>query len=441
MVSKNVTTINGGDVETESRSPARLETVSHPLERALRSTMSPTRVRVLVCEDDGLISLTLRKALTVVGYEVIGEAKDGEEAVQLANRLQPDVILMDVSMPRLDGIEATKRIMQECPTVIIMVTAYSDEEVVQQASDAGAAGYLVKPVNNEQLQPAITLACTRFAQFAELVLANTQERKVVEEAERRAVEAQRLARELKQQLHQEQAVARALAETFLSQTLQLPGFQVASRYEPASEVVRVGGDYFDFIELGRGRVGMVIGDVCGKGTPAAAFTAKARYMLRAYAVEDPAPARVLSRLNHVLYENMGEECTFLTMVYGVLDLRSASFTYANAGHPPPTLFHAETGAAQELDSTGTLLGVVPGLEFEQDTAYLSPHSVLALFTDGITEARTSNQMFGNEGVWNVIRQYASRDAGEIAEAIFDAASNYAGGHLNDDVALVVIRRS
>src|SRR4051812_12533142 len=99
--------------------------------------------RVLIAEGEGLTPLRPPKALTNLGYEVVGEAKNGEEAIRLADRLLPDAILMDVRMPKLDGIEATKRIMQARPTAIVMITAYSERELVDAALRAGASGYLV----------------------------------------------------------------------------------------------------------------------------------------------------------------------------------------------------------------------------------------------------------------------------------------------------------
>lgn len=149
---------------------------------------SSTPLRVLVCEDEGLTALRLQRVLTKLGFTVVGEAKDGEEAIRLAGELKPDVILMDVHMPRATGIEATQRIMASCPTAIVMLTAYSDQELVQSALDAGASGYLVKPVKDEQLKPAITVARTSFAHFQELgtEIAGLKEtleaRKIVERA-------------------------------------------------------------------------------------------------------------------------------------------------------------------------------------------------------------------------------------------------------------------
>lgn len=146
------------------------------------------KARVLVCEDEGLIALRLQKSLAKLGYQVVGEARDGEEAVAQAALLQPDAILMDIRMPKLDGIAATELIMAQRPTAIVMITAYSERELVDSALRAGASGYLVKPVSDEQIQPALEVALGRFGELNDLrgELADMKEaleaRKVVERA-------------------------------------------------------------------------------------------------------------------------------------------------------------------------------------------------------------------------------------------------------------------
>jgi len=127
-----------------------------------------SRRRVLICEDEGLTALRLQTTLKNLGYEVVGEARDGEEAVAAAERLQPDAILMDVRMPRLDGIAATERIMKARPTAIVMITAFSEKELVEAALQAGASGYLVKPVSDDQIEPALRVALSRFGELNDL---------------------------------------------------------------------------------------------------------------------------------------------------------------------------------------------------------------------------------------------------------------------------------
>jgi two-component system, response regulator PdtaR len=118
-------------------------------------------VRILVAEDETIIRLDLRDLLEQAGHEVCGEARDGVEAVELARELEPDLAVMDVKMPRLDGIDAARKILEERPIPIVMVTAYGQDEIVSRAVEAGVYGYLVKPFREQDLVPAIQTARAR----------------------------------------------------------------------------------------------------------------------------------------------------------------------------------------------------------------------------------------------------------------------------------------
>jgi response regulator NasT len=118
-------------------------------------------VRILVAEDETIIRLDLRALLEQAGFDVCGEARDGVEAVELARELEPDLAVMDVKMPRLDGIEAARRILEERPIPIVIVTAYGQDEIVSRAVEAGVFGYLVKPFREQDLLPAIQTARAR----------------------------------------------------------------------------------------------------------------------------------------------------------------------------------------------------------------------------------------------------------------------------------------
>jgi two-component system, response regulator PdtaR len=123
-------------------------------------------MRVLVAEDETIIRLDLCALLERAGFEVCAEARDGEEAVTLARELDPDVAIMDVKMPKLDGIEAARRILDERPIPIVMLTAYGQDELVQRAAEAGVFGYLVKPFREQDLLPAIHTARARYEELA-----------------------------------------------------------------------------------------------------------------------------------------------------------------------------------------------------------------------------------------------------------------------------------
>jgi len=121
-------------------------------------------VRVLIAEDEALIRMDLREMLVEEGHEVVGEARDGAEAIALARELAPDVIFMDVKMPGTDGLAAARTIGEERLAPVVMVTAFSQQSYVNEAADAGAMAYLVKPFTKRDIVPAMTVAVSRFAE-------------------------------------------------------------------------------------------------------------------------------------------------------------------------------------------------------------------------------------------------------------------------------------
>ncbi len=125
-------------------------------------------MRVLVAEDETIIRLDLKELLERAGFDVCAEARDGIEAVELARSEEPDVAVLDVKMPRLDGIEAARRILEEDPIPIVMLTAYGQDELVARAVEAGVFGYLVKPFREQDLLPAIHTAKARHEELAAL---------------------------------------------------------------------------------------------------------------------------------------------------------------------------------------------------------------------------------------------------------------------------------
>lgn len=144
--------------------------------------------RVLIAEDEALIRLDLAEMLGEEGFEVVGEAADGEEAVTLATSLRPDLVIMDVKMPKKDGIDAAAEIVSEQIAPVVMLTAFSQRDLIERARDAGAMAYLVKPFNQADLLPAIELAVARYAEMVALraevadVSARLETRKLIDRA-------------------------------------------------------------------------------------------------------------------------------------------------------------------------------------------------------------------------------------------------------------------
>jgi AmiR/NasT family two-component response regulator len=130
---------------------------------------TPSRApRVVIAEDEALIRLDLAEMLAEEGYDVVGQAEDGEKAVALAEQLTPDLVIMDIKMPRLDGLAAAERIAQQRIAPVVMLTAFSQRDLVERARDAGAMAYLVKPFTKSDLVPAIEMAVSRFAELRQL---------------------------------------------------------------------------------------------------------------------------------------------------------------------------------------------------------------------------------------------------------------------------------
>ncbi|MCU0510116.1 MAG: response regulator [Anaerolineae bacterium] len=126
------------------------------------------RTRVIIADDESLIRMDLREMLTNLGYLVVGEVADGRSAVNQARELRPDVVIMDIKMPDMDGIEAAKVLTEERIAPVVLLSAYSQRDLVQRAREAGVVAYLVKPYREEELSPAIEVALARFAEFKDL---------------------------------------------------------------------------------------------------------------------------------------------------------------------------------------------------------------------------------------------------------------------------------
>lgn len=130
--------------------------------------MMPQTVRILIADDESIIRMNLREMLTQHGYEVIAEASNGQTAIELANKLKPDLVMMDIKMPGVDGVTAAAELISNRIAPVVLLTAYSERSLIGQAKEAGVSGYLVKPVRDTELTPVIELALARYHQFLTL---------------------------------------------------------------------------------------------------------------------------------------------------------------------------------------------------------------------------------------------------------------------------------
>lgn len=214
-------------------------------------------------------------------------------------------------------------------------------------------------------------------------------------------------------------------------------WQIAARYIPALKEAQVGGDFYDVFPLDDRKIGVLIGDVVGKGLVAAIRVAAARYAVRSYAYINMTPAKTMSLTNKALCKEGISEGNVLTAFFGILDLKTNTLTYTNAGHEPPLVL-TNKGHVEELMVTGPMLGIVD-CEYAEDTIKLEQGDSVVMYTDGITEARTKEcVLFEQEGAITTLTKVADAPPDQIAETLLQAAILHAGGALQDDVAIVVL---
>ena len=241
-------------------------------------------------------------------------------------------------------------------------------------------------------------------------------------------------------LEQELGTARSIQHALLPKDLpRLEGWKIAYHYQPAREV---GGDFYDFLHLDDGRVGLVIGDVSGKGIAAALVMANTQSVLRAVARRgNIAPGQVLAEANEVLYAYIPSG-TFVTCFYGVLDPESGRLVYANAGHDPP--YTQRGGDAQELRARGMPLGLMPGMPYEEKEAVLAAGDDLVFYSDGLVEAHDpEGEMFGFPRLRKLIMAQSAGSGEELVDFLLAELARFTGpdSEQEDDITLVTLERS
>lgn len=275
---------------------------------------------------------------------------------------------------------------------------------------------------------------------------STDDRKLLANLAAQAAPAVRVAQLVRQQevearerqrMEQELEVARLIQQNFLPKELpRLPDWQVGAYYRPAREV---GGDFYDFIELPEGRLGIVVGDVTDKGVPAAMVMAATRGVLRAAATRLVAPGAVLERVNELLEPDMPPNM-FVTCLYGVLDPVSGRLRFANAGHNLPYL-RTDEGVA-ELRATGMPLGLMPGMTYEENEAVVGGGQTILLHSDGLAEAHDPQRnMFGLPRLARLIEEHPGGPT--LIDELLSELNRFTGEgwEQEDDVTLVLLQHT
>jgi sigma-B regulation protein RsbU (phosphoserine phosphatase) len=399
-------------------------TSAAPMDSSAGGPQTAATTRVLIADDEPdlelLVRQRFRKQIREGRYEFVFVPNGCRalDAIQSAPRFE--VLLTDINMPEMDGLTLLSRVVEQDASLLpVVVSAYGDMPNIRAAMNLGAFDFLTKPID--------------FSDFE-----TTLERTVRQALQAR--QAEHVRKELST-LQSELNVATRIQRSLLPAPLQaVPGvsrFEVEAAMHPARNV---GGDFYDYFPVGEGRFGFAIGDVSGKGVPAAIFMAMCRALLKSIALRGLDPGACLGELNRSLCRDNTTEM-FVTLFYGVLDTATGELWYASGGHNPPYVL-GRGGRVTPLDRPqSTVLGLIDDVAPETYTAALEPSDVVVAFTDGVTEAMTRERcQFGTPRLEEYLRGAAARSAGDLVRGLVERVRSFtAGAAQSDDITVLVVR--
>jgi serine phosphatase RsbU (regulator of sigma subunit) len=382
--------------------------------------MSGLSGKILVVDDTPSNIQSLAATLKPAGYQVL-VATNGQQALDVMAKVRPDLILLDIMMPVMDGFEACANIKANAnwhDIPIIFLTAKTETADLVKGFELGAVDYVSKPFNAHELMARVHTHLT----VDRLRTSVSEKNAALEKAQ--------------QQMSAELDLARAMQVAILPSRFPVAvGCDGAARMLPATTM---GGDFYDFIELPGGRIGLVMADVSGKGVPAAFFMAVARTNLNALAATASGPADCLQRTNDVLLTQNPMDL-FVTVFYAVFDPATGVLTYSNGGHNPPLLRRANGHVEMLTSAAGLVLGMFPA-SYDEDTVQLAPGDTLVLYTDGVTEAfNVDVQMYEEARLVERVRDDGGATAKGLVTAIFDSVIGFSGAApQSDDITVAVL---
>jgi sigma-B regulation protein RsbU (phosphoserine phosphatase) len=385
--------------------------------------------RILIADDQPDVLNALRLLLKGQGYETEGVASPAELLRAMEAR-EFDLLLMDLNYARdttsgREGLDLLSHLKEnEDAPVIVVMTGWATVGLAVEAMQYGVADFVEKPWTN-----------ARLLEILQKQIALGRERRA---SRRRTAQENQDHKEIALQFHlqeREVAEARSIQQGLLPKSIpQQAGYEIAGAWQPAQSV---GGDYYDVLEFGEGRLGLCIADVAGKGLPAALLMSNLQAAVRGLASPALSPDGLCARLNSLVCHNTGND-RFITFFYAQLDGPARLLQYTNAGHNAPILVHRD-GAHERLEAGGGVLGVFPHQTFAAGAAQLAPGDRVILFTDGVTEAcDTAGEEFGDSRLLHLLQEHRAATASALQEKILAGAGEFSQGHWHDDATLLVV---
>jgi len=381
--------------------------------------------KILVVDDEPdlqeLIRQKFRNKIKANEYE-FHFAENGVQALEkIANDGAIDLILTDINMPVMDGLTLLSKINDLNNKLLksVIVSAYGDMENIRTAMNKGAYDFITKPIDLKDLEITI-----------EKSLKEIEEYKLILSSQTKLIA-----------LQQELDIANVIQTSILPKTFppfpDRKEFDIYAKMIPAKEV---GGDLYDFFLIDKYRLGVVIGDVSGKGIAAALLMAVCKTLLKATAYKGIPADNILSEVNNILFEESPSNM-FVTVFYGVLDTRSGAFEYSNGGHNSPYLISTDGKVQPLADIGGMLLGALKDMEYTSNVIMLKPGESLFFYTDGVTEAfNKDNEEFQDSRLEQILDNKNSLNTNDLVHHVFENVQAFANGvEQSDDITCLALK--
>ncbi|MBN1543254.1 SpoIIE family protein phosphatase [candidate division KSB1 bacterium] len=378
--------------------------------------------KILVVDDEPdleqLILQKFRKHIQNKQFHFVF-ARNGIEALQCLEQDKTiEIILTDINMPEMDGLTLLTKIKElENPLFrSVIVSAYGDIDNIRTAMNRGAFDFVIKPIDLNDLEITINKSLGDLLLYKEALLSRDQLMTIKHEL----------------------SIATEIQTSILPKTFpDRKEFDLYAHMIPAREV---GGDLYDFFFIDKYRIGLIIGDVSGKGIPAALFMAVSKTLLRATALKGMSPDTCLSLVNDILVEE-SLPMMFVSVFYGILDIRSGIFEYCNGGHNPPYIVSA-TGEVKQVDNKGGIfLGGIKNVEYESNMIVLQKGDSLFLYTDGVTEAAdTREEMFEESRLETALLNHHALAIEALVQSVIASVQEFSQGtEQGDDITCLALR--
>jgi phosphoserine phosphatase RsbU/P len=380
--------------------------------------------KIIVVDDEPDVEVMMRQQfrrhLREKRYELFF-AQNGKQALDILEQHEDiDLVMTDINMPIMDGLTLLNNIqtLNRPALRTLIVSAYGDMENIRTAMNRGAFDFLMKPIDLNDLELTINKTIDDVTQL------------------KNAIEMRSRLTQMQHELQFASQIQRLLLRDLPAQFKQQTAFELIAHMTAARSV---GGDFYDAFPLDSEHVGIVIGDVTGKGMPAALFMAVCITTFRTVAGNYNTPHMCLGRINNLLARDSSPEM-FVTTFYGILNTTTGEFVYANGGHNPPYIVRID-GSVAPLESTGgILLGMFEDFVFGSISLQLQPGERIFLYTDGVTEAANAqDEMYEEERLEVALRRHAALPASDQLTAILEDIKAFTlDAEQSDDITTMVL---